>query len=214
MIALLLSGCQAKSTTTQELTVPPAADDSVSTEPPVTDQAPVTSSNTNSLTSAIDTTSIDAVFNQNFALAKEDAATVLGTDAKFCFAKVSFLGGIVSTKGEMDYFFSSDTKVVDYYWLASFDSTQDNQKKRYLAAKRDWGNPTCTTLAEPSSFASAYETFIANGTVDASSALSSAKVNMTLTQNVWKIELFNTEGALIISETSATTPAATTSPTS
>ena len=213
VVALLLTGCEAKTTVSQEeIPVPPAADDTGLDTPPVTgesDPAPATSS----LTASIDTASIDTVFNQNFALAQEDAKTILGDEARFCFAKVSFLGGVVSTKGEMNYFFTGDNKIADYYWLVSFDSTQDNQKKRYLAAKRDWGNPTCTTLLAPPSFANAYTSLAAGGTIDTSTALTSARLNMTLTQDVWTMELFNTDGALILSETAATQPAVATSPT-
>lgn len=213
VVALLLTGCQAKTTTPQqEIPVAPAADDTGLDTAPVTGEADSTPA-TSSLTASIDTASIDTVFNQNFALAAEDAKTMLGDQVKFCFAKVSFLGGIISTKGEMNYFFTSDAKIADYYWLVSFDSTQDNQKKRYLAAKRDWGNPNCTSLAAPPSFASAYTAFAADGTIDTSTALTSAKVNMTLTQDIWKMELFNTDGALILSEISATQPATAVSPT-
>lgn len=213
VIAFLLTGCEAKTATTQDMTVPPATNDTTSEVAPITDDTTPASSGTSSLTSAIDTGSIDTVFNQNFTLAQEDAKKMLGDEAKFCFAKVSFLGGVISTKGEMNYFFVNDMKIADYYWLVSFDSTQDNQKKRYLAAKRDWGNPACTTLPAPSSFASAYEAFIANGAIDASSALTSAKVNMTFVQDIWKMELFNTEGALITSQTSTASPATAASPT-
>lgn len=213
VIALLLTGCEAKTTVPQEeIPVPPAADDTGLDTPPVTDETdspPVTSS----LTASIDTASIDTVFNQNFALAQEDAKTILGNEAKFCFARVSFLGGVVSTKGEMNYFFTDSGKIADYYWLVSFDSTQDNQKKRYLAAKRDWGNPTCTSLSAPPSFANAYTSLAAGGLIDTSTALTSAKLNMTLIQDVWTMELFNTDGALILSEIAAPQPAVAASPT-
>jgi len=214
VVAFLLTGCKAKDVSTEKMTVPPTTDDSASEKPPITDDTAPALSDASSLTSAIDVTSIDTVFNQNFTLAQEDAKKILGDGAKFCFAKVNFLGGVILTKGEMNYFFVNDAKIADYYWLVSFDSTQDNQKKRYLAAKRDWGNPVCTSLTAPSSFASAYKVFIENGTIDASSVLASAKVNMTLVKDAWKIELFNTEGSLILSETSTAAPVSTASPTS
>ncbi len=212
-IALLLTGCEAKDNSNIGAEITPPASEAVSQVPLAGSATPSQASQTDSLASSIDITSIDAVFNQNFGLAQDDAKKILG-DAKFCFAQVNFLGGVISTKGEMNFFFENDSKIANYYWMVTLDSTQNNQKKRYLAAKRDWGSPACTTLTSPPSFALAFVDFINSGTVTSSTMLSTAKVVMTLTNNLWEIELFNTSGELILSQSQTASPKATTSPAS
>lgn len=215
-LSLLLSGCEPKKAT-EDIAVPPSQN---TAEPSATIEE-TNPAGGNTLTSSIDIASIDSAFNKNFSLAAEDAKKILGENSKFCFAKVSFLGGVVSARGEMNFFFEDDARISDYYWLVSFDSTKpDNPKKRYLAAKRDWGNITCTSLTAPPSFAKAYDNFATSGKLDTVTTLSAAKIDMTLINKYWKMELFNTSGELILSETedtiakpTDTTPPATFSPT-
>lgn len=214
-LAVSLSGCESKTsspaTTGSNLKVPPLDETTSST----TSTAPVSGDTTsgaggdNSLTSQIDVAGIDKIFNQNFTLAQDDANKNVGEGSKFCFAKVSFLGGVASTKGEMSFFFQNDQRIGDYYWLVSFDTTSNNQKKRYLAAKRDWGELTCTTLAGPPSFASAYDNFVSSGKISSTAAFSSAKTEMIMAGDVWKIEQYDTSGEQILSATQASPPATT-----
>jgi len=208
-VSLFFSGCESKNTS--EMLVAPPNGEATNTEE-ITESI-ITPQET-TLTSSIDIEAIDSVFNQNFSLALEDAKKILGENTKFCFAKVSFLGGVVTTQGEMDFFFENSERIADYYWLVSINSTTaENQKKRYLAAQRDWGDLTCTTLTSPSSFAKAYDGFAKAGKLDTVTTLPAARTDMTLVDKVWKIELFNTSGEAILSETEGATPAATTSTT-
>lgn len=206
VIALALSGCKRKSTESVEtdLTSPPANTFSQTEGSPTPTATTIAADS--SLASAVDVASIDAIFKQNFTLAEQDAKSVMGDETKFCFARVSFLGGIVSPTGQMDYFFENSAKIKDYWWLVSFDTAQDNQKKRYLAAKRDWAGIVCTTAKEPPSFASVYTNLAATGKITPSTALSSARIAATLNNNSWQFDFFSIDGKLFLSEKTVEPP--------
>jgi hypothetical protein len=206
VVSLSFGGCQPKGISEE---VAPAnettSEEAPLTEDTLTAQEPVPAS-------TVDVEAIDNIFNQNFSLALEDAKKNLGENTKFCFVKISFLGGVISTKGKMDFFFENSQKIANYYWLVSFDSTSpENQKKRYLAAQKDWGEQSCTTMETPPSFATAYNNFAKAGKLDTVTTALAARTDMTLVDKLWKIELFSISGETIFSETESATPTASTS---
>lgn len=216
---VFLSGCQKKS----DLAVAPNPSSSSVTGAPVagagtptaipstiahlndnisvaaTASKPATATSTESF--ILDASSADTIFQQNYAIALDDAQKALKSGVKYCGAKVSFFGATLSETNQQSFIFYSDSFSMDYYWIVTLNGYLNNQKTRAFAAKKDLASElkcmTSTTNA-PGTFSNAYSNLIKTEKFKKIDPGTIAQTVLETMDTSWNISVINNAGQNVI----------------
>lgn len=203
-VALVLSGCERKNSTTTTSSGSTSVS-STSSQTVVASES-ATADTSDAISTTEDNTTLAATYKENLSSATTKVQKVLNNTATFCSALIEIPNGYTLSQASQQFFFSTTRDgLTDWYWVVTVDPIE--QKERHsLVAKSGYTNDIeCTDLAVDDikiSYNEAYERASETGSL--SSGADVAKTVISLKGSAWRIVQYNNEGKYSVKEVDAT----------